>query len=131
MLKILIFTLLGFIALNTEASEPNKAVIQLNSDITVSCFFTVNTLQNEGILEYRVIGSSPRDCGSVDLLTGKLLESKVKLYCPNGYDAIGISRGGAVGSHGANIFYQAQGLCRSTSSYPIHEYRSLIPGVIN
>ncbi|MEN8668892.1 MAG: hypothetical protein ABF318_07205, partial [Ketobacter sp.] len=52
------------------ADEPRN-VIQVNSDITVSCFFTVNQLQDKDSDVYRIVSSSPRDCGAVDEKTGR------------------------------------------------------------
>lgn len=116
-------------SIGAHAGEAKEAVVQVNSDITVSCYFTVSVLKNDGRPSYRVVGSSPRDCGAVDETTGKLLETKVNLYCPRGYDAVGIPRGGPVGSYGTEIFYQAQGMCRSVYYLPLDAIDLFTPGV--
>jgi hypothetical protein len=125
-LAVTVLALTGINSHNVLADE-SRNVIQVNSDITVSCFFTVNQLQNNESYVYRIVSSSPRDCGAVDEKTGRLLETKVSLYCPRGYESVGIPRGGPIGSHGAEIFYQAQGMCRAIYYLPLN---SLQQGVV-
>jgi hypothetical protein len=126
-----IIGLLGaaYFSISVQQGEAKEAVVQVNSDITVSCYFTVSVLKDSGRPSYRVVGSSPRDCGAVDETTGKLLETKVNLYCPRGYDAVGIPRGGPVGSYGVEIFYEAQGMCRSAYYLPLDAIDFFSPGV--
>lgn len=125
-LAVTVFALMGMNSNKVLADEPRN-VIQINSDITVSCFFTVNQLKSNDSDVYRIVSSSPRDCGAVDEKTGRLLETKVSLYCPRGYEPVGIPRGGPIGGHGADIFYQAQGMCRAIYYLPMN---SLQPGVL-
>lgn len=117
------YVLMSISSRSVLADEPRN-VIQVNSDITVSCFFTVNQLQDKDSDVYRIVSSSPRDCGAVDEKTGRLLEAKVSLYCPRGYEPVGIPRGGPIGSHGAEIFYQAQGMCRAIYYLPLNSLQS-------
>jgi len=126
--KIIWLPMLMLFSNEILAEKAKKAVVQVNSDITVSCYFTVSQLKDNGIPVYRVVGSSPRDCGAVDRTSGKLLETKVNLYCPRDYEAVGIPRGGPVGSYGTEIFYQAQGMCRSVYFLPLDAFGSFSYG---
>ncbi|MFA0809423.1 hypothetical protein [Microbulbifer epialgicus] len=114
-LTIFLFELMGVTAVGADIPE----VIQVNSDISVSCFFTVNKLRNQSSQVYRIVSSSPRNCGAIDEVTGRVLTTQVKLHCPHGYEPTGIPRGGPVGSLGVEIFYQAQGMCRAIYNLPI------------
>lgn len=117
---------LSLVGFNANASTP-APTIEVNTDISTFCYFTVNRFQRGEDITFKIISSSPRDCGEVDEKTGRVLESKVNLYCPRGYEQIGIPRGGPTGSFGDDIYYQAQGLCRATYFLPVTNLT--IPGI--
>lgn len=110
-LAMLFFGLLASSCVRASSSEP--VGIQLYSDISTSCFFTVNRVREDNVKTYRVISSSPRDCGKVDRQTGRVLAGEVDLHCPSGYSSIGLPRGGPVGSNDGDIFYRVEGFCGS------------------
>jgi len=126
--KVIGFLGVVYFSMGLQEVQAREAVVQVNSDISVSCYFTVSVIKNSGRSSYRVVASSPRDCGAVDEATGKLLETKVNLYCPRGYDAVGIPRGGPTGSYRTEIYYEAQGMCRSAYYLPLDAIDLFGPG---
>jgi len=118
LLEPLLLISLGLIVFSANASVP-KPVIEVNTDISTFCYFTVNRFQSGDKATYRVVSSSPRDCGQVDEKTGRVIEARVNLYCPRGYEQVGIPRGGPTGSFESDIYYQVQGLCRAQYFLPV------------
>lgn len=108
--------------LSIEAQGGTSAErISIVTDITLSCYMTALKLKDvNGKISYRVISSSPRDCGVIDPKTGRLNEFKTRIYCPRGYEQDGFVRGGVVGAFDDNVFYKAEGIC--LADYFLSEY---------
>jgi len=92
--------------------------------IEASCYWTAEKFESQATLDvsgnttfqYRIIQSSPLDCGSIDNFTGKIKLQSVNLYCPGGYETAGLIRGGVVGASNREYFYRAEGYCQQIQS---------------
>lgn len=112
-----LFVTTCLLSINAHGEIPSDGV-KVVTDITLSCYMTaLKSKSAAGQISYGIISSSPRDCGVIDRKTGRLDESKTRIFCPRGYRKEGFVRGGAVGASGDNIFYKADGLCITDYSF--------------
>lgn len=113
----MLFIAICLLSIKAYGETPTGGV-KIVTDITLSCYMTaLKSKSAAGQTSYGIISSSPRDCGVIDRKTGRLSESKTRIFCPRGYRKEGFVRGGAVGASGDNIFYKADGICVTDYSF--------------
>lgn len=76
-------------------------------DVFVSCYATLKTLSNG---DYEV-HTSPKDCGSFNLITQRFINNTSLIKCPEGYQPNGFLEGYVTGKADNETFFSSKQTC--------------------